>query len=178
MPLREYWCEACQAVEERYVKLRDAPTPTCPVCLGPRTTLASRFGVVFTGPLAARYNDPKKENAHQEGFWAYRKNTASGQPEPTFIETWAELRAYRKSEGLDGDVPTHATISQDGRTINSSGMPGQWSGGMPEMPTRLRELVEKPIEEFHSPACTAAPSMPIDHGISVGAVDPAEVAHV
>lgn len=178
MPIREFYCENCREVEERYQKRPDAPVPTCHSCGAARTVLASRFGVVFTGPLARRYNDPKKEGYYQEGFWAYKKRSSvSGQPEATFIETWDQLRAFNRAEGLSapGEVPNNASISADGRNISGVGMAGQWVGGMPEMPARLRELVEKPIEEFKPPGLTATPSMPIDHGISVSALDPAEV---
>lgn len=92
----------------------------------------SRFGIVFTGPITARYNDPKRENAHQEGFWVYRQRSSiSGQPEPVFLNDWQQLREFNKAEGLSapGEVPTNSTISADGKRILSNGMPGNWSGG-------------------------------------------------
>ena len=145
----------------------DMPPPDCPVCLGPRTELASRFGVIFTGPITARYNDPKRENAHMDGFWAYRKRTSlSGQPEPVFLSTFDEMRAFNKAEGLasPGEVPTNSTITADGRRIVSDGMPGQWRGSMPEVPSRIWEMNSSltslagkaPAPIASGPPCTAA----------------------
>ena len=143
MPLHEFLCPSCKSVEELFFHRSPDEDPPCPVCLGPRTRLASRFAVVFTGPLTARYNDPKKENAHMEGFWDYRvRSSVSGVPEPVFISDWAELRAFRKAEQLSmpGDVPTNATMSADGRTISSTGMPGNWSCGIPPVPRQVLDM--------------------------------------
>lgn len=131
MPVHEFMCESCGTVEEHFYHVTPAEDPPCPVCLGPRIRLASAFKVVFTGPLTARYNDPKREGAHMEGFWDYRvRSSVSGNPEPVYLSTWDELREFRKSEHLSmpGDVPTQATMSADGRKISSAGMPGSWGG--------------------------------------------------
>ena len=168
MPLKEYACEACGAIEERYMRRWDTPPPDCPVCLGPRTELASRFGVVFTGRITARYNEPGRENSHMEGFWTYRKRSSvSGQPEPVFIEDWQQLKNFNKAEGLaaPGDVPTHSTITPDGRRIVSDGMPGQWRGSLPAIPARLQEIIDAPIEAFKEVGASVTPSMPMSYGV-------------
>ena len=168
MPIYEYQCAECGRGEEHYVKRADAPAPICQVCGIDLVRLFSRFAVVFTGPITARYNDPKRENAHQEGVWAYRKLTSlSGQPEAVFLPDWQSLRDFNKAEGLSapGEVPTHCTISPDGRRILSDGMPGQWRGALPGIPARLQEIIDKPIEEFKSPGITCTPSMPADYGV-------------
>jgi putative FmdB family regulatory protein len=175
VPLYELQCAACQAVEERYLRHWDDPTPDCPICLGPRVRLASNFGVVFSGPLTRKYMDPKKEGAYEEGFWAYRKRSSiSGELEPVFLDTWDKLREFNKAEGLSapGDAPTNATISSDGKRILSNGMPGQWQTGMPSMPARLKEIIEMPADQIPQAAATATPCMPIGYGVSVEAVEP------
>jgi hypothetical protein len=87
----------------------------------------SAFQVVFTGPITARYNDRTKENAHEEGHWAYRKNTLSGKPEPCFIDTFEAQREFVKSEGLANpkEFGNNFEVGDDGKTVkNSCGMPG------------------------------------------------------
>jgi len=151
MPIIEYHCAGCNEVQEQFLHAVPDEAPACVACNGPRIRLASRFGIIFTGPLTARYNDPKRENAHQEGFWAYRKRSSvSGQEERIRIETHQELRDFCDAEGLvhPSELPRNATISADGRTISSKGMPGQWMEGMPGIPARLREIIDKPISEF------------------------------
>lgn len=168
MPIREFYCAQCANLEERYVKLRYTPVPPCPNCGATRIQLASRFAVVFTGPLTARYNDPKRENAHQEGFWAHRR-AADGKlsGEAVRIESWQDLKEFNRSEGLaaPGDVPTNATISKDGKRIVSDGMPGQWRGALPPIPSRLQEIIDKPLAEFKPAAATAQPCMPMSYGV-------------
>jgi hypothetical protein len=123
----------------------------------------SRFGVVFSGSLH-KYTDPRKEGAEMDGFWAYRKlSSISGQPEATFISSMAELKAFNKAEGLSapGEVPTNATISADGKRLQSAGMPGQWVNSMSvpsgvwEMTKSLTSLKGKNPEPVASgPPCT------------------------
>lgn len=173
MPVFELYCDRCEQSEDRYLRRWDDPTPVCPQCGGYRKRMAGRFAAPFSGSLR-KYTDPKRENAHMEGFWAYRKRSSvSGKPEPVWLDSMEAVRAFNKAEGLSapGDVPTYSTISADGKHIESRGMPGQWVTGMPEMPTRLREMVETPAEQCSAPAATAAPTMPIDHGLRVEPVE-------
>lgn len=167
MPVFELECRACGRTEDCYFPRWDAPDPACPLCGGARERLMSRFAAPLMGSLK-KYADPKREDAHAEGFWAYKtRSSASGRPEPVFLSTMEEVRAFNKAEGLadPSEVPTHSTISADGRRIVSNGMPGQWVSSMPEMPSRLREMVNVPAEQCRAPAATAAPSMPADFGV-------------
>ncbi len=178
MPVFEYQCRACGTTEERYVKHWDDMVP-CPRCGVPQEKLFSRFAAPFMGSLA-KYTDNKRENAGMEGFWAYRtRSSLSGQPEPCWIENMQQLRDFNKAEGLaaPGEVPTNSTISTDGRKIVSNGMPGQWQCGLPEMPARMREMVEVPAEQCRPLAATATPCMPIDYGMRPQVAEaPPEVA--
>lgn len=168
MPIYDVECQGCRSVEEIFLHHWNSPTPDCPLCRWPRTRLASRFGVVFSGPITARYNERDRENAHAEGYWAYRKRSSiSGQPEPVFIQTWDQRREFMKAEGLE-DAPTNCAISKDGKTLQSNGMPGQWNGGgMPSIPSRLAEIIAMPADQIPQAAATATPRMPIDYGIRV-----------
>jgi putative FmdB family regulatory protein len=174
MPLHEFSCEYCDSVEERFFHVSPTEEPPCPTCGGPRVRLASAFKVVFTGPLTARYNDPKKENAHMEGFWDYRvRSSTSGHPEAVFLDSWQALREFRKSESLSmpGDAPVNATMSADGRTISSAGMPGAWSGGMPSIPSRLQQIIDAPASDFKEASWVVRPSNEAPHGgVTGGAV--------
>ncbi len=160
MPVREYLCHLCGFFEERWMRHADDPPPPCPACGDrEREQLMSRFAAPFMGSLA-KYTDQKRENAGMEGFWAYRKRSSiSGNPEPVYIDSMAALKEFNKVEGLaaPGEIPTNSTISADGRRIISNGMPGQWQCGLPEMPSRLREMVSTPAEECHPLAASSAP---------------------
>lgn len=179
MPVFEYHCAACNSTKESFVHHWDTPVP-CPTCGGPTDKLFSRFAAPYSGSMH-KYMDPKREGAEMDGFWAYKKRSSlSGQPEPVFISDMQQLREFNKAEGLaaPGEVPTNATISADGKKIESRGMPGQWAEGMPGLPARLREIIAKPAEEFSAPAATVTPCMPIDYGIRAEVVStpPVEMA--
>lgn len=174
MPVREYLCPRCQTIGEEWRRHMDDPPTPCPDCGGEREELASRFGIVFTGQITAKYNDPKREAAHREGFWTYRKKTSiSGQPEPVKIETWDQLRAFNKAEGLaaPGEVPTNSTVSADGRRIESRGMPGQWTCGFPSIPSRLQDIIDMPAEKFRPVGASVTPRMPMNYGIKAEPVE-------
>jgi len=173
MPLYEFQC-GCGWEGEHYLRHYDDPNPPCERCGGALRRLMSRFGVVFTGALTTKYMDKNRENAHMEGFWAYRKKSSvSGQPEAEWIDTWDKLKSFNKAEGLamPGEVPTNSTISADGRRIISNGMPGQWAGGF-SIPSRLKEIIEMPAEQIPQVPASVSPCMPIDFGMRVEAVDP------
>lgn len=162
MPLYEYLCGSCGAAFEAYLPKWDNSDPACQCGAAPER-LMSRFGVVFSGSLH-KYMDPKKEGAHMEGFWAYKKlSSISGQPEPVFLDTMESLKAFNKAEGLaaPGDAPTNATISADGKRIQGAGMPGQWASPMSvpsavwDMTKSLTSLKGKSPDPVASgPACT------------------------
>ena len=168
MPIFELHCPACHTIREEYFRHWYDQDPACPACGGLRERMASRFGVVFTGPLTARYNNPRREGAHMEGYYAYRKRSSiSGQPESVFIDSWDAHRAFQKAEGLE-DGPTNCTISRDGKKLESAGMPGQWTaGGMDPhdmVPSRVWEM-DKSLTSIHGkdpapqasgPPCTAS----------------------
>lgn len=135
MPIYEERCQnrECRRAgyqKEHYVPHYTEVTDACPHCGRPMARMASRFGVVFTGPITAKYNDPKAENPHQEGHWAYRvRSSSTGHPEPVFIESFEQQRAFCKEEGLVNpkDVP-NLDASPDGKLATNAGcgMPGAW----------------------------------------------------
>lgn len=124
MPLFESSCisQSCPLagqVTEWLGKYED-PEPLC-TCGTPMTRLVSRFGVIWTGALTSKYVDRSLEGGHGDGgHWAYRtKNTASGKPEPVYIETFQQQREYCKAEGLGLPSDTDfAMISDDGRSTS------------------------------------------------------------
>jgi putative FmdB family regulatory protein len=145
MPVFEYRCPECGITDEAYFSHWDNPNPPCVLCGGATERMASRFGIPLSGSIR-KYNDLTKENSHQEGFWSYRKvSSVSGQPEPVYLETMEDVRAFNRAEGLaaPGEAPTNATISADGKRILSDGMPGQWRGGaMPGVPSGVWEMTK------------------------------------
>jgi len=90
----------------------------------------SQFATPFCGAITARYNDPKRENPHQEGHWAWKRKSAKNwlHPERVWISTWQEQREHCAQEGLYNptDIPVHAEISADGKKLKSQGLPGSW----------------------------------------------------
>jgi hypothetical protein len=113
-----------------------------------------------------KYTDPNKENSHMDGYWAYRKvSSISGQPEPVYLDSMQKIKEFNSAEGLSapGEVPTNATVSADGKRILSDGMPGNWRGSLPEVPsavwrmtTSLTALSGKdPAPVASGPPCTA-----------------------
>jgi len=136
MPTYDFICEnpGCENFHRRiwrYLRSYRSPDPNCS-CGASLLRLPAAPAVVFTGPLTAKYNDPKKEGAHEEGHWAWRVNSTTrpdGKPEPVFIDTFEKQRKFCKEEGLinPADVPRHREISDDGKSLKtSSGYPGQW----------------------------------------------------
>ncbi len=118
---------------EWYARHFDDPDPDCEQCGSKTIRQLSTFGVVFTGTLTTRYNDPKLEGYHKEGFWAVRKRTSktgrpleNGKLEHEFIDTWDKRKKFLKDEGLAGREhtgPIHAT--SDGRVPTTrTGLPG------------------------------------------------------
>lgn len=136
MPVYEHSCTAdgCELqgyVLERYEHHAVSTDPPCAACGGPTVRIVSSFGVVFTGPITRKYMDTKREIPDKKGdgaHWVWEKKTPDGKPRPRLITTWSEQRDYCKQEGLalPSDMPTNATMSEDGKTLQSRGMPGQW----------------------------------------------------
>ena len=129
MPLREGQCNSCQSVREWYQATRSEPDPPCDVCGGILDRFASRFAVVFTGPITSKYNISGRDDSHQEGHVAWRtRSSRSGNPEPVRITTWQQQKEYCKQEGLlnPGDLSSNAEVSSDGKKLYTRGMPGQW----------------------------------------------------
>ena len=167
MPVFEVRCGPCGVTEDVYLPKWDRPNPPCERCAGPRERLVSRFGFPFSGSIH-KYMDPTREGSSQDGCWMYKKvSSLSGQPEPVWIGSMAELKAFNKAEGLaaPGEVPTNATVSADGKRILSNGMPGQWNctvdldaarGMVAHMTTSLTSLKGKSPEPTASgPPCSA-----------------------
>jgi len=133
MPLLEAICDCSSCsirgkpVEHFYHHFDDTPLP-CAECGSPTRRIASRFGVIWTGPISARYNDRDSANAHQEGHWAWRRRSSkSGKPEPIFLNDWQQQKEFCKEEGLANprEMPRNFEIAADGKTVKSSvGMPG------------------------------------------------------
>lgn len=170
MPVYDFECRSCHVRSESYLPKWDAPDPACERCGAAQERLFSRFGVVFTGVItASKYKDPKREDAHTDGVWCYRRRSSlSGQPEPVYLETHQELREFCKAEGLydPSEVPRNMEIGADGKTLSSTGMPGQWQGGYNRdlIPSRVWEM-DKSLTSLHGkdpapqasgPPCTAA----------------------
>lgn len=121
-------CPVYDQAVERYYSTSSTPQKPCIECGGPTERLMSRFGVVWTGPITAKYNDKESKGAHKEGHWAFRKKSSlSGKPEPVFIETFQQQREFCKAEGLVNptQAPRNLVVKEDGRTLaNTRGMPG------------------------------------------------------
>jgi len=127
MPIYEYECQQCGAAMERYVPRFSSPNPDC--CGVSMERVPSAFRVVWTGAITgSKYSDQKKENAHLDGHWAWKKKTASGNPEAVFIDTWQKQKEFCKSEGLvnPSEMPANPEFGSDGKSMSSRGMPGSW----------------------------------------------------
>lgn len=129
MPLRETMCpnKDCASYGipvEHYYPRTDTPLQACEACGGETRQLVSRFGVVFTGPITAKYNDSKGENPYMEGHWVTEKKTPDGVHRQRFIETWQQRKEFMKQEGLTDVGPMDG--ASDGKKSSSQGLPGCW----------------------------------------------------
>jgi hypothetical protein len=109
-----------------------------------------------------------------DGFWAYRKRSSvSGNPEPVYLDSMQAIRDFNKAEGLaaPGEVPTNSTISADGKTIQSNGMPGNWQCGFPSIPSRLQQMIDTPADKCKPLPATSTPCMPMSYGVSSKVVE-------
>lgn len=132
MPLFESKCtnERCRlyGIEiEHYYHNAAQPMNPCKRCGGPTQKIeASRFGIVFTGVISARYNDRDKEGANREGHWAFEKDPA-GKTKPVFLETWQDQKEFcaRNKLANPKEMPANYTVAEDGKTVlNTRGLPG------------------------------------------------------
>lgn len=135
MPIFEYCCknEACEDyahAHEHYVATSDKPDPNCDSCGLPTGRMISTFGVVFTGPITKRYNDPNADNAHMESHWVWETKGPGGEkikPRPLLIEDFQQQREYAKREGLVNPKDVGPMeVGSDGKSFSSRGMPGCW----------------------------------------------------
>lgn len=133
MPIYESYCQRCQRTQEWYAKhfVEITENPFCDQCGDPMLRGASRFGVVFSGPITKKYNDNMKADSyHQEGHWAYRiKSSKDGNPEPVYIETFQQQKEFCRAEGLVNpkDLPNMEADSEGKFRSNAGvGMPGTW----------------------------------------------------
>lgn len=134
MPLRESACQnhICVLYGDPVEWLehpRGLEDPPCILCGEKTRRVWSSFGIVFTGALTARYNEPDRDNAHVEGHWAYPRRTDDGKtPSPVWIDTWQKQREFCKENNFyrPDETGTFAEISDDGRNLTGRGCKGQW----------------------------------------------------
>lgn len=129
MPIYENWCPACSVRREFFSHRVTEENPPCESCGGTTGRIISSFQIIWTGPLTAKYNDPKLEGAEREGHWAWRRRSSlSGNPEPVYIDSFQKQTEFCKEEGLINpkDLPRNLEVSADGKSASSRGLPGQW----------------------------------------------------
>ena len=81
----------------------------------------STFAVVFTGVISAKYNDPKLENAHQDGHVAWERDPITNKPRACHIETWDDQRNYITRNHLTNpkDYGNSYDVAEDGKTVKT-----------------------------------------------------------
>lgn len=124
MPIFEHGCTVCGQVSEHYLPLSWSGDPPCDICGGVTKRLVSRFAVVFTGKISGtKYNDPKIEGYHRDGHWAFNRD---GSPE--FIDNFQQQREFSKRNKFlnPTELPKNAEVSDDGKSLSTRGMSGQW----------------------------------------------------
>lgn len=121
-------CPAHGRIFEAYLNRWDDPNKPCAECGGATGRHISGFGIVFTGVITAKYNDPTLDGGHQDGHFAWRtKDTKSGKPELQFIETFQDQREFAKAEGcINPKDIGPVEVGSDGKSISSRGLPGCW----------------------------------------------------
>lgn len=122
-------CGASGIPVEHFYHNSAQPMNDCAVCHGPTEKItASRFAVVFTGVISARYLDSAAEGAHQRdgSHWAYEKD-AAGKTHAVRIETFDQQRDFCKRNKLANpkDLGRHNLVAEDGKTtLSPMGLPG------------------------------------------------------
>ena len=105
MPLFEFSCSQCGAVQERYLSRAENPDPPCEIesCGGETRRLISRFGIVWCGDMS-RYTDRSLEvqgKDHRSGsHWATAMRTPDGKPRQVLIDSMQKQADFCRSEGL------------------------------------------------------------------------------
>lgn len=132
MPLFE---SACQRHEcpmlghtvEHFYPFTDSLMCTCESCGSATVKQISTFNSPFMGVITERYKDRSVAGGHGDGHWAWNRKTPDGKPRAEFIETFQQQAAFCKREGLarPQELPKHAEVSADGKSISTRGMPGQ-----------------------------------------------------
>jgi predicted nucleic acid-binding Zn ribbon protein len=122
-------CAFHEVAVEHFYWHSDDPTAPCDICGGPTERCMSRFAVVFTGVISARYNDPKLEGAHKEGHVVWGKDPVTGKTVHRRVETFDDQKRVCREFGYINprEAPTHFEVAEDGRTTkNTRGLPGSW----------------------------------------------------
>jgi predicted nucleic acid-binding Zn ribbon protein len=132
MPLFESACtnRGCLMLDvtvEHFYHNERQPLNRCDSCGGKTEKVLSTFAMAFSGDITARYKDKDKDGGYEDGHWAWTRKTPDGKPRPVRLETWQQQKEFCKSEGLTNprELPKHAEVSADGKSISSRGMPGQ-----------------------------------------------------
>lgn len=119
---------------ESLLRSWDSPDPKCPSC---GNTLERQFcapkGIWMKpwGAYGAREQDRRQPGFTEEGIHVVRRQSSrdpEGGIEKDFLRTRQDVREYCKAEGLSmpDDVNPNAEIDSTGKTLSTSGMPGQW----------------------------------------------------
>lgn len=121
-------CSLRDVPVEHYYKNSTEPMQPCESCgCGTLKVEFSRFGIVFTGVITAKYNDREKDGAHRDGHWGFDKGPDGKTTTPCRIETWQDQKDYCKRNGLMNpkDMGRNYNVAKDGRTVESPmGLPG------------------------------------------------------
>ncbi|NJL71546.1 MAG: hypothetical protein HC888_07965 [Candidatus Competibacteraceae bacterium] len=90
--------------------------------------------VIWARPLS-HYDKKGCQGGGVDAHVVMRKiSSKSGKPEPFIVDSFAKQREICRDEQLINpmDLNPNARIDSDGRELMTVGMPGQWSGGVPE----------------------------------------------
>lgn len=136
MPIRESIClnPECELLNkpvEHYYHRQDSAPSDCAACGGKTELVFSRFGIVWTGDITARYLDRDKSReaaprtGAEGGHYVYER--VNGKSVPRWISTWQEQREHCKRNGLavPSEVGRNLNVGEDGKTVASPmGLPG------------------------------------------------------
>ncbi len=135
MPLFEGICHnpGCAASgfrQEHYYSNRELPMAPCDECGGPTVRVPSEFGIVWTGPITAKYLDKSKEGGNKKdgGHWAFENGAKHGVgAKPVWIDSFSAQKEHCRRNGLalPQEHGNHYEVCEDGKTVkNSVGLPG------------------------------------------------------
>jgi hypothetical protein len=84
--------------------------------------------VIWTGALTDRYRARDNEAfGGPDGFVAWKRKTASGKPEPVYLNDWQSVRSFAKSEGCADprEIGNTMEVDETGKKLlNPIGNPG------------------------------------------------------